>query len=247
MAANKGIQIRANDQIVISIYKNICEEFVNYRGLVISDPIMDNKTLSEEIFKKGYVIIKCKINSDKYEDNKEQKNLYIVLYHFLTSDNLKAVDIKKVIQLTQNIENKSKKWSSHDIILITQNTVSTHISNFIREHQSKEKLQSAGKCLFDHGEKYCNCGRNNIFAYTYANFIITIPKHVLVPEYKVLSVDEKTNVLRQLYISNTGSKLPKIKKSDPCVIWSRAVPGDVIEFIRNDEVTGKSIYYRLVI
>lgn len=247
MAANKGIQIRANDQIVISIYKNICEEFVNYRGLLVDDPIMDNKTLSEEIFKKGHVVIKCKINSDKYESKKEQKSVYIVLYHFLTSDNLKAVDIKKVIQNTQSVENKAKKWNSYDIILITQNIVSTHISNFIREHQSKEKIQTGGKCLFDHGDKYCNCGRNNIFAYTYSNFIITIPKHILVPEYRVLSLDEKNSVLSQLYISSTGGKLPKIKKSDPCVIWSRATPGDVIEFTRNDEVTGKSIYYRLVV
>ena len=30
----KGLQIRANDQIVISIYKNICEEFINYRKLI---------------------------------------------------------------------------------------------------------------------------------------------------------------------------------------------------------------------
>ncbi len=247
MVANKGIQLRANDQIVISVYRNICEEFINFRGLLIDDVVMDNKTLSEEIFKKGFIIIKCKLNSSKY-DNKEQKNVYIVLYHFITSENLKAADVKKTIQTTYNIENKDKKWNSYDIILITQNTVSTHISNFIREHQSKERLQSnSGKCLFDHAEKQCNCNRNNLFAYTYSNFIITIPKHVLVPEYRILSSDEKDKTLRQLFINKSGNKLPKIKKSDPCVIWSRGIAGDVVEFIRDDEVTGKSVYYRMIV
>lgn len=58
MAPLKGLQIRANDQIVISIYKNICEEFIKYRKLNLDDPIMDNKTFSEEVFKKVMCVLK---------------------------------------------------------------------------------------------------------------------------------------------------------------------------------------------
>lgn len=243
----KGLQIRANDQIVISIYKNICEEFINYRKLNLDDPIMDNKTFSEEVFKKGYVSIKSSINS------KWKKNTYIILYHFITSDILKAADVKKIIsKITKdNLDTEGEK-TPFDIIIITQNPVSTHVSNYIREFQSKYKelnennsTASDVECLFDHEKIHCNCWKNNIYCYTYTNFIITVPKHVLVPEYKVLNGEERTEVISTLFTRK--AKLPKIKRNDPCVIWSHAIAGDIIEFDRNDEVTGKSIYYRIVV
>jgi len=240
MTISKGIQIRANDQTVISIYNNICKEFIQYRKLVLKDTILDNKTLSEETFKKGYIIINCEIDTN----TDLTKNVFIILYHFISSDNLKAMDIKKMIQLTNGL-NKSKE--SYDMIIITQNNVSTHITNFVKEHHAKEKNKTIdiSKCLFEHDENNCNCQRNNIFLYTYSNFIITIPKHILVPEYRILNREERINVISSLITKK--SKLPKIKKADPCVIWSNATTGDILEFIRNDEVTGKSIYYRLVV
>lgn len=245
-ATSKGIQLRANDQIVISIYNNICNEFIKYRKLELNDPFMERKTLSEEIFKKGYIIIKT---SMKNNNSKTEwlKNVYIVFYHFLTSEMLKAADIKKIIQITNNMNGSSNPY---DIILITQNSISTHIHNFIKEHQNKEKIIDAGRqnklsCLFEHDEINCNCNRNNIYSYTYSNFIITVPKHILVPKYRVLTKEEREKVVNELFTKK--SKLPKIKRIDPCVVWSHAIAGDVIEFERNDEVTGSSIYYRLVV
>ncbi len=240
MPVSKGIQIRANDQTVISIYNNICKEFINYRKLILKDAVLENKTLSEETFKKGYIIIQCEIDSEK----NIKKNVFMILYHFITSDNLKAMDIKKMIQITNGL-NKSEE--PYDIIIITQNSVSTHITNFVKEHHSKEKNKKVeiDKCLFEHEESNCNCQRNNIYLYTYSNFIITIPKHILVPGYRLLNKEERINVVSGLITKK--SKLPKIKKADPCVIWSNATTGDILEFIRNDEVTGKSVYYRLVV
>ena len=249
MAPLKGLQIRANDQIVISIYKNICEEFINYRKLNLDDPVMDNKTFSEEVFKKGYVCIKASI------DSKWKKNTYIILYHFITSDILKAADVKKIIsKLTKDNLDLEGEKKPFDIIIITQNPVSTHVSNYIKEFQSKSKelnesmnmdTNSIVDCLFDHEKIHCNCAKNNIYCYTYTNFIITVPKHILVPEYKVLNGEDRNEVISTLFTRK--AKLPKIKRNDPCVVWSHAIAGDIIEFNRNDEVTGKSLYYRIVV
>lgn len=202
MAAPKGLTIRANDQIVTNVYHNIVNEFVNYRGLqVTSDP---PENFAQEIFSKGHIII---------ETSDGDKKVYIVLYHFIVSESLKAVDVKKLVA-------KLSK-SADEIILVTQNQVITHIANYIREAEVP------------------------IYAYTYCNFILVVPKHILVPKYKVLSKDEQDYIINKL--NTKKSMLPKIKKTDPCVVWSTAKTGDIIEFTRADDVTGLSMYYRVVV
>lgn len=205
MAALKGLSIRANDQIVANVYRNITEEFVKYRGLEIEHQHIDD--FSQEIFSKGSVIINAMSNSGK--------KTFIILYHFITSDNLKAVDVKKLVAKL------SKENDDYEIILVTQNQVSTHISNYIKEAPVV------------------------IHSYTYCNFILVVPQHILVPEYKVLSTEEQEHIVAKL--NTKKNMLPKIKKTDPCVVWSTAKVGDVIQFIRPDDVVGRCVYYRVVV
>lgn len=235
----KPIQISATDQTVISIYKNICENFVSHRKLEIISPIIEDKLLSQEIFTKGYIIIKCK----KITIHKEiQKFTYIVLYHFITSEILKALDVKKIISKV----NQEANGKPLDIILITQNTTSTHVANFIKEqNMNAENNEYIKECLYEHDEKYCNCRKNNIYSFTYSNFIIDITKHILVPSYNILTKSQENKLLNDLNIKK--GKLPKIKKSDPMVIWSNGNAGDIMKFIRKEEVTGESIYYRVIV
>ncbi len=235
----KGINIRATDQTVISIYKNICENFVHHRKLEIISPIIEDRLLSQEIFTKGYVVIKCKkITNSKNKD----KYTYIVLYHFITSEILKAIDIKKIIAKI----NQEAKGNPLDIILITQNTTSTHVSNFIKEQNAKAEInEDITECLYEHDEKYCNCRKTNIYSFTYSNFIIDITKHILVPKYTVLTKSQENKLLNDLNIKK--GNLPKIKKSDPMVVWSNGNIGDIMKFIRKEEVTGESIYYRVIV
>lgn len=202
MSAPKGLTIRANDQIVANVYENITEEFLSYRGLtMISEKLND---FGQEIFSKGKVIIQT--------SNGEGKTVYIVLYHFIVSEVLKAADVKKLV---------SKLGADSELILITQNQVSTHIMNFVKESPIP------------------------IHAYTYCNFIICVPKHQLVPKYSVLTIEEQEALLSVLRTKKY--MLPKIKKSDPCVVWSTGKQGDIIKFVRDDEVVGQSVYYRVVV
>jgi DNA-directed RNA polymerase subunit H (RpoH/RPB5) len=198
--------MRANDQIVGNVYKNITEEFIKYRKLTVVD-ILPYEVVSHELFTNGYTIINCIHN---HIDNDSDKQVKIVLYHFNTSEGLKAADVKKLV---------SKFSQSYEIILVTQNPVSTHVVNYIK---------TVG-----------------IVAYTYSNFIIVVPDHILVPKYRVLNTAESIELIENLYIKK--STLPKVKRNDATVIWSHAKPGDIIEYTRNDEVSGISIYYRLVI
>lgn len=242
---SKGIHIRANDQTVISIYKNICNNFVNHRKLDIISPIIEDKLFSQEIFTQGYIIIKCKKNgfNNLAQSKHLEKFTYIILYHFTTSEMLKAVDIKKIINKILQ-ESKDKPT---DIIIITQNTLSTHAGNFLKDFSNQDNKDSyiIQECLYEHDEKFCNCKKNNIYTFTYSNFIIDITKHILVPEYHLLTKSQENKLLNDINVKK--SSLPKIKKSDPMVIWSNGNIGDIMKFVRKEEITGNSIYYRVIV
>jgi len=69
--------------------------------------------------------------------------------------------------------------------------------------------------------------------------------HELVPEHRVLSEEEKDELLRSYRIRI--SQLPQIKASDPAVVALGAKPGDVIEIKRKSPTAGSYYYYRLVV
>jgi DNA-directed RNA polymerase subunit H (RpoH/RPB5) len=69
-------------------------------------------------------------------------------------------------------------------------------------------------------------------------------EHDLVPKFKILSEEEKKQLLERF--GTTEEKLPKILKSDPVVNKLNAKAGDVLEIVRLSEVSGESVYYRIV-
>ncbi|NIO22730.1 MAG: DNA-directed RNA polymerase subunit H [Candidatus Aenigmarchaeota archaeon] len=74
---------------------------------------------------------------------------------------------------------------------------------------------------------------------------ISILEHDLVPKFKILSQEERKQVLERFKI--TENKLPKVLESDPVVKKLNAKSGDVLEIVRSSDVSGESIYYRVVV
>ena len=74
---------------------------------------------------------------------------------------------------------------------------------------------------------------------------INILEHTLVPEFRVLSDEEKKEVFEKFNINEDN--LPKILDSDPVIGKIGAKAGDVLEIKRTSEVAGKSVYYRVVV
>jgi DNA-directed RNA polymerase subunit H len=69
--------------------------------------------------------------------------------------------------------------------------------------------------------------------------------HELVPEHRLLSEEEKEELLRKYNIKI--SQLPQIKVSDPAVVPLEAKPGDIVEIKRKSPTAGYYYYYRLVV
>jgi DNA-directed RNA polymerase subunit H len=72
-----------------------------------------------------------------------------------------------------------------------------------------------------------------------------IGTHILVPEHRKLSAEEKQKILEEL--ESSINQLPKIKSKDPAIKAMEAESGDVIEIIRDSPTTGTTKYYRVVI
>ncbi len=70
-------------------------------------------------------------------------------------------------------------------------------------------------------------------------------EHVLVPEHKKLSKEEKSNLLEKYSIDET--KLPVIKIKDPAIEHLELVPNDVIKIERTSLTAGRIDFFRRVI
>lgn len=73
---------------------------------------------------------------------------------------------------------------------------------------------------------------------------ISILEHDLVPKFKILSKKERQEVFERF--KTREDKLPKILESDPVVKKLNAKVGDVLEIVRSSNMSGESVYYRIV-
>jgi len=72
-----------------------------------------------------------------------------------------------------------------------------------------------------------------------------IMKHVLVPEHKKISEDEKKDLLKKYNLSL--SNLPMILLSDAAIQGLKPEVGDVIRIKRKSTTTIDSYFYRVVV
>ncbi len=75
---------------------------------------------------------------------------------------------------------------------------------------------------------------------------VLIPNN-LVPKHELLNADEANQILEKYDV--TKDELPRIKKDDVAIemFGLEVATGDIVRITRENPVTGKSYYYRIVI
>ncbi len=84
----------------------------------------------------------------------------------------------------------------------------------------------------------------DVESHTYDKFVTDMRKCPYVPKHEIATPEEVENLLSFNYKKITD--LPSIMSDDTQVIWIGAKVGDVVKITRFSEVTGYSVYYRLV-
>jgi DNA-directed RNA polymerase subunit H (RpoH/RPB5) len=213
------------------IYNNLFIYF-KYKKLVSLDEQITDSDFIKNIYNDEYFIIKTvtnqytneqiklikeNINNTDFNNNKF-KITYIIIFHYNSEIYTKTQELKKVLIKLKKIP------FNYDIILITKNPISTHVNNFIESIKNKI----------------------SIINYTYKLFTIIIPEHILSNKHEILSKESEIELLNTILYCKK-SNLPKIRITDPQIIWTSGKINDIVKIIRYDDITGISIYYRVII
>ena len=222
-----------NSNYTLTIIYNNLYTYFNYKKLIPLDEKINDDDFIKHIYNNEYFTITTvtnEYNSDdikeikdnldniNYKNEKNYKLTYILLFHYNTELYSKTQDLKKIINTFK------KNPFKYDIMLITKNEISTHVKNYI--DSIKTKL--------------------SIINYTYKLFTIIIPKHILSNKHEILSKEEEEKILNNVLFCKK-SNLPKIKLSDPQIIWSSGKIGDIVCITRYDDISGLSLYYRVIV
>ena len=222
-----------NSNYTLTIIYNNLYTYFNYKKLIPLDEKINDDDFIKHIYNNEYFTIttvtndynsddikeiKDNLDNINYKNEKNYKLTYILLFHYNTELYSKTQDLKKIINTFK------KNPFKYDIMLITKNEISTHVKNYI--DSIKTKL--------------------NIINYTYKLFTIIIPKHILSNKHEILSKEEEEKILNNILFCKK-SNLPKIKLSDPQIIWSSGKIGDIVCITRYDDISGLSLYYRVIV
>ena len=84
-----------------------------------------------------------------------------------------------------------------------------------------------------------------IEVFTEQELMIDLVSHIVVPQHEMLNEEETQLFLKEYLLKKR--EIPKVFISDPVSKYFNAKVGQVFRIIRPSEVTGQSIYYRMVI
>ena len=148
-----------------------------------------------------------------------QKKVYVKYYIEKKIRPINVYDFVEELYNTENILNQDD-----DLIIISKD----------KPNDSLIKLMTN---LYKSDKYFVNI-------YWMKNYLFNILNHTLVPPHRILSEEEKKNIIKKYNIINS-SEFPEISRFDPVAIALGVRPGELCEINRSTTTAIKEYYYRL--
>ena len=164
-----------------------------------------------------------------FSNRLEENQINIIALH--QSSNLKGIYVHHILE--------TKTFSKKDLLnlkLFMDENYPTKEMTVIIITQDKPTPQIAKELLNDEFKLY------EVFLTKMLMFNIT--HHELVPKHVILTEEEAKKVIDDF--DATKSQLPKLLPTDPVAKYYGMKTGTVCKIVRNSQMTGESIYYRIV-
>jgi DNA-directed RNA polymerase subunit H (RpoH/RPB5) len=142
-----------------------------------------------------------------------------IMYIFLISDSVlvsKSLEFKKLLNTIPDKE-------AH-VVIVSREGIKTPVKKFMNNYTKK------------------NIKIKNLL---YSNFKVDVRDNIMVPAHILCTIDETKKAMEDNKIESL-IHFPKIKLTDPQVLWVGGKPGQLIKIIRKD-VTGETLYYRVIV
>jgi DNA-directed RNA polymerase I, II, and III subunit RPABC1 len=164
-----------------------------------------------------------------FSNRLEENQINIIALH--QSSNSKGIYVHHILE--------TKTFSKKDLLnlkLFMDENYPTKEMTVIIITQDKPTPQIAKELLNDEFKLY------EVFLTKMLMFNIT--HHELVPKHVVLTEEEAKKVIDDF--DATKSQLPKLLPTDPVAKYYGMKTGTICKIVRNSQMTGESIYYRIV-
>ena len=197
-------------------------QLLHDRGYLIFE---EDLTMSLKKFKKSFKSIEEHIIYSSHENDPDNTILVIFDHNDYNPDLVKKVPLLKLGEMTDMCARHNQYHESSTTI--------------------KKKIIITNRKLATNASKYLNSpSGQDIEVFYEQELLINITDHTLVGIFKLLSAQEKVEMLKKYKI--TEQELPRIEKEDNISRYFGARQGDVFKVIRKSDIAGRYLYYRIV-
>jgi DNA-directed RNA polymerase subunit H len=224
-------KIYTSRRVILDLMKRQDYEIADYDGFSINEvnTMVTNNQLDMMLEKKGKKQSQSQSQSQNEDEEGEGQNASqvpktkIYIRYFLTKT-LRPANLQEMIDDLFNVEEILTKADT--LFIVVKDDINDTLTNSLRHIWESEGIF--------------------IVLQTLTRLQFNILDHVLVPNHRVISEDEKILVKKRFNIMTDG-QFPELPRFDPVAQVIGIRPGQVCEIIRPSKTAISSMYYRICV
>lgn len=219
------------------IVRTICDAFLRHRGLALAPwnlvgelPVFSDDRVISDMEQFGYI----RIDALRREPRGARDWVVVLVLGADSKHAHHSPDIRKLLGSVE-IERPAKDGRLDEVILVVETPFFTkkNLTDVVRE----ARPERSGGADPEGALPFYN-------VYPYHNFALVVPEHVSVAPHRVLSAAETEAFLARERLQREN--LPVIYANDPPIVWNGGREGQVVEILRDSQLSGVAPYYRRI-